>query len=171
MAGERRPQKRPNASALLSIVASAQRTNARMDRDMFIGAEQEFRRVGGHGRIVLPDLAAEASRVQADAVQASAGRAALSSKKNAPEVDDMASARQGQVRAATLKDARLASTGSDRTRRATARSRSRSRSPHHDVQRVAFGRRACQGSQHRSEAPSDERQSVASAPPKRGRGL
>mmetsp|Transcript_31015 Transcript_31015/g.68524 ORF Transcript_31015/g.68524 Transcript_31015/m.68524 type:complete len:148 (+) Transcript_31015:75-518(+) len=65
----RRSNKRPNAGALFSIVASQQRTNARMDREMFIGAEQEFRRVGGRGPVVLRELADDAARVQEAAAQ------------------------------------------------------------------------------------------------------
>lgn len=41
-----------NTSALGSIISSNRRTNARMDRTQFEGAEKELRRVGGDEEVL-----------------------------------------------------------------------------------------------------------------------
>eukprot|EP00927_Polykrikos_kofoidii_P050756 TRINITY_DN44639_c0_g1_i1.p1 TRINITY_DN44639_c0_g1~~TRINITY_DN44639_c0_g1_i1.p1 ORF type:complete len:158 (+),score=32.66 TRINITY_DN44639_c0_g1_i1:107-580(+) len=70
-ASDRKKPRRPLAAAALgSIIASQQRTNARMDRDMFVAAEQEFRRVGGKGCVELKELADIADSMSAAAAVA-----------------------------------------------------------------------------------------------------
>ncbi|CAK0863091.1 unnamed protein product [Prorocentrum cordatum] len=55
---------------------SLYRTNARMDRDQFERAEQEFRRVGGEGNLPLSDLAAQAGARAAVAAERATRRRA-----------------------------------------------------------------------------------------------
>merc|ERR1711924_475343 len=77
--------RRFNTSALGSIIASQQRTNARMDKTMFEGAENEFRRVGGQGTVEISILREQAAEDQAKAAAfgaaAKAARAAASNAK------------------------------------------------------------------------------------------
>ncbi|CAK9056725.1 Hypothetical protein SCF082_LOCUS30536, partial [Durusdinium trenchii] len=51
-AAERKARVGLNMSALGSLISSNRRTNARMDRTQFEGAEKELRRVGGEEEVV-----------------------------------------------------------------------------------------------------------------------
>eukprot|EP00913_Durusdinium_trenchii_P013242 g12429.t1 len=51
-AAERKARVGLNMSALGSLISSNRRTNARMDRTQFEGAEKELRRVGGEEEVI-----------------------------------------------------------------------------------------------------------------------
>merc|ERR1719215_1010414 len=79
-----------NTSALTSILASHKRTNARMDRTQFEGAEREFRRVGGVGDVVSAyeeAAAREAHAVASLARTAAVARAPKALRRSTPTGD------------------------------------------------------------------------------------
>merc|ERR1712232_953639 len=97
------------------------RTNARLDKEMFSKAEQEFRRVGGQGAVELSMLADQAAHAQEEAARlAKESRTSRAKEREEDSARKTASSTSKSDRGTTedLHDA----TSSKRPRRSRSRS-------------------------------------------------